>query len=72
MFPVHGASAASTQAYREALQCWLRWDAAFEISTRAMFAQRRDAAAQQRLLDDLEQLRQDARRASRELLGNDL
>jgi hypothetical protein len=67
----HGAHTASDRAYREALQRWLRWDAAVQDATGALFARRRDPAAQQLLLDQLEQLRQEARRASRELLGRD-
>ncbi len=64
------AHGASTQAYREVLERWLRWDAAVQDATGALFAHRRDPAAQQLLLDQLEQLRQEARRASRELLGD--
>jgi hypothetical protein len=53
------------------LQRWLRWDAAFQNATSGLFASRRDPAAQQLLLDQLEHLRHDARVASQELLGDD-
>jgi hypothetical protein len=55
-------------AYREALLLWLRWNEAYERVTERMFETGDDPAAVEALMDQMDSLREDAKRLSRLLL----
>lgn len=55
--------------WRRVVDMWLAWNEAYDRANEELYRQPRNAEAIERTLDQLDQLRRDAERASRELLS---
>ncbi|MCH8046404.1 MAG: hypothetical protein IID44_22065 [Planctomycetes bacterium] len=58
------------ERYQDALLLWLRWNNAYERVTATLYDARHDPRKQEQLLDEMDQLRQQAVDFSRELLDS--
>jgi len=67
--PANVALAQTAYQMEAALRLWLEWNEAYEDLTAQMFQAASDFARMEALADHLDQLRQQAVAASRELLG---
>jgi hypothetical protein len=56
-------------AAKDALQCWLQWNDAYERATQAMFQEGMSPSEVQAFMDHMDQLRQRAVQLSRALIG---
>ena len=68
--PAGGDQAALRDRYQDALLLWLRWNNAYERVTAAIYDARQDPKKQEQLMDEMDQLRQQAVEISHELLDS--
>ena len=68
--PSLSAEASQGERYQDALLLWLRWNNAYERVTATLYDARHDPRKQEQLLDEMDQLRQQAVDFSRELLDS--
>ena len=68
--PAGSGEASVAQRYQDALLLWLRWNNAYERVTAAIYDSRQDPCEQEELMDQMDQLRQQAVAMSHELLDS--
>ena len=68
--PSDRGQASLGERYQDALLLWLRWNSAYERSTAALYDARQNPREQEEIMDQMDQLRQQAVNLSRELLDS--
>ena len=68
--PDRGPPDSTSDAYREALALWLRWNTEYEHLNERMFQSGQDQRLLEELGDRLDELRREATTRSRELLND--
>ena len=68
--PSFSSAPSQGERYQDALLLWLRWNNAYERVTATLYDARHDPRKQEQLLDEMDQLRQQAVDFSRELLDS--
>ena len=68
--PSDRGQASVGERHQDALLLWLRWNSAYERSTAALYDARQNPREQEQIMDQMDQLRQQAVNLSRELLDS--